>query len=79
MKSLFDELIERINQDPRLTKRGGARADLGLLLHADREALGALWKAADRCIRLEGAEPLGELRAAVEKLRPLFGERSAPR
>jgi len=75
MKSVFDELIDKIEKDPRLTKRGGARADLGLLLFADREAIGALWRAADGCARLGDEASRGELRAAVERLRPLFGER----
>lgn len=30
--SLFDELSAKLAKDPRLTKRGGPRVDLGLLL-----------------------------------------------
>ncbi len=76
MSSLYDELSERWKQDPRLTKRGGARFDLGLLLFNAGDALRDLWTAADRCTRSRDEESLGDLRAAVEKLRPLFGERS---
>jgi len=32
MKSLYDELAEKLKQDPRLTKPSVARFDLGLLL-----------------------------------------------
>jgi hypothetical protein len=78
MTSLYDELSEKIKQDPRLTKRGGARADLGLLLFNARDALRDLWEAAElevtKCER-EGHQPSELLKAAVEKLRPLFGER----
>lgn len=76
MTSLYDDLAEKIKQDPRLTKRGGARFDLGLLLFNARDSLRQLWDAADRCTRSRDEEALGDLRAAVEKLRPLFGERS---
>ncbi len=52
--------------------RSQARADLGMLLFERREALDALWKAADAAVR---AAPDGapDLAAAVEALRPLFG------
>ena len=75
MKSLYDELSEKIRQDPRLTKRVGPRQDIGLLLFADRDNLNELWKAADR-IAGHGDKPeFAELRRAVERIRPLFGER----
>ncbi|MCX7024683.1 MAG: hypothetical protein NT080_08700 [Spirochaetes bacterium] len=76
MISIYDELSGKIGKSTRHTARDGARRDLGLLLFADREALSALWKAADRCSRLPDAGASGDLRQAVEKLRPLFGERA---
>lgn len=80
MKSLFDELREKLERDPRLTKRGGPRADLGLMLFNAREALGALWHAAEEELRRaadEGRAPSPALADAVERLRPIFGERMA--
>ena len=76
MSSLYDELSEKLKQDPRLTKRGGARYDLGLLLFDLREPMRELWSAADRLTRSRDAEALGDLQDAVGKLRSLFGERS---
>ena len=78
MISLYDELSGKVQQDPRLTKRLGPRQDIGLLLFADRESINALWKAADRCAGLGDDPGSAELRRAVEKLRPIFGERKAP-
>ena len=78
MSSLYDDLSEKLKKDPRLTKRGGARYDLGLLLFNARDSLRELWEAADRYTRSRDTEDLGDLRNAVEKLRPLFGERSEP-
>jgi hypothetical protein len=75
MKSLYDELSEKLNSDPRLTKRGGPRADIGILLFSERDSLRDLWKAAERYVRHQGTEALTDLRGTVEKLRPLFGER----
>lgn len=78
--SLFDELSDRLRKDPRLTKKGGPRVDLSLLLFNARDDVRALWTAADdevtaakRDGRTSGLEP------AVDALRPLFGNRSAPR
>lgn len=76
MNSLYGELLEKINKDPRLTKRGGARQDLGLLLFNARDSLYELWKVADRCVRVRDAQAFGELHDVVEKLRPIFGDRS---
>lgn len=49
-----------------------------MLLFARRDDIAALWKAAEASL-LSDAEAGGEvddgLRAAVERLRPLFGER----
>ena len=81
MSSLYDELAEKLRKDPRLTKRGGARFDLSLLLFNARDALRALWDAADVEVtkaRSEGRRPPERLEAAVESLRPIFGERSKP-
>ncbi len=76
MSSLYEELAERLAQDPRLTKRGGARYDLGLLLFDFRDSLHALWKAADRSIQAGDEQTARDLREAVETLRTLFGERA---
>ncbi len=75
MTSLFDELTEKLRKDPRLTKRGGARVDLGLLLFNARDSVRALWIAAERCARAPDPGALDEVRRAVEALRPIFGER----
>lgn len=84
MKSLFDELIDRLAENPSLTRRGGPRQDIGILLFSERDSINALWKAADTSLRIPRDMPglddsldesVGALRAAVEKLRPLFGER----
>lgn len=79
MSSLYDELSAKLKQDPRLTKRGGARYDLGLLLFDERDALRELWEAAAGEVAAAGAEGRRvpeRLEAAVEALRPLFGERA---
>ena len=78
MISLYDELSGKIQQDPRLTKRAGPRQDIGLLLFANRDSINELWKAADRCAGLLDNPDSAELCRAVEKLRPIFGERKAP-
>ena len=76
MISLYDDLSEKLRKDPRLTKRGGARYDLGLLLFNAREPLYGLWTAADQYVRLHDTKSVDDLRDAVEKLRPIFGERN---
>jgi len=78
MSSLYNDLAEQLQKDPRLTKRGGARYDLGLLLFNARDSLRQLWAAADRYIQFRDNAALGDLHDAVEKLRPLFGERRKP-
>ena len=81
MSSLYDDLSEKLSKDPRLTKRGGARYDLSLLLFNARDSLRELWEAADIEVaeaKREGDHPSEPLQAAVEKLRPIFGERSHP-
>ena len=76
MNSLYDELSERLKKDPRLTRRGGPRVDIGLLLLSNRDALRDLWIAAEKSERLRDPESSVTLQNAVERLRPLFGERS---
>lgn len=76
MNSLYDELSEKLKKNTRLTKRGGPRVDISLLLFSNRDALHDLWIAADRYDRLPDTEALASLHDAVEKLRPLFGDRS---
>ncbi len=81
MSSLYDDLSKKLEEDPRLTKRGGARFDLTLLLFNARESLRELWDAADKEVakaKREGYPPSEPLAAAVEKLRPIFGERKKP-
>ncbi len=72
MISLYGELLERAERDPRMPARNRARQDLGVLLFSRREDIAALWKAAART----GPEAQADdLAAAVERLRPVFGER----
>lgn len=78
MSSLYDDLSEKLKKDPRLTRMVGARFDLSLLLFNARDSLHDLWEAADRYTRAGDAEAPNDLRAAVEKLRPIFGERKGP-
>lgn len=81
MSSLYDELSDKLKKDPRRTKMGGARYDLGLLLFNARDSLRELWDSADMEVteaRSKGYHPSELLGAAVEKLRPIFGERSKP-
>ena len=81
MSSLYDDLCEKLKKDPRLTKRGGARYDLSLLLFNARDALRELWEAADVEVtqaKSQGRHPSERLEAAVEKLRPIFGKRTKP-
>jgi hypothetical protein len=78
MRSFYDDLSEKLKQDPRLTKHGGARFDLSLLLFNARESLHELWVAADRYLQSHDGAALVDLQDAVEKLRPIFGERRGP-
>lgn len=78
MNSLYDELSEKLKKDPRLTKRGGPRFDLSLLLFNARDAVRELWDAAEIEVvkaRREGHHPSERLEAAIENLRPIFGKR----
>lgn len=81
MTSLYDDLYGKLKKDPRLTKKGGARFDLSLLLFNARDSLRELWEAADIEVtkaRSEGHHPSERLEAAVEKLCPIFGELRGP-
>jgi len=76
LTSLFDELNDKVRKDPRLTKLNMARADLGLLLFNARDTICELWKAAEAEVATATREGRNApLAAAVEKLRPIFGER----
>ncbi len=80
MTSLYDDLAARIDADPRLTKMKGARFDLTLLLFNARGSIRELWAAAEATVAGTGNEgnPATErLKASVEALRPIFGERNA--
>lgn len=76
MKSLYDELAEKLKQNQHLTKHNMARADLGLLLFNAGDALRELWAAADAEVadaRAQGRSPSLRLKVAVDALRPIFG------
>lgn len=82
MESIVDELLRKLGKDPGFREARGPRQDLGLLLFAERERINALWKAAATFLEEGGeaevrseAPARAELRAALEALRPLFGER----
>jgi hypothetical protein len=78
MTSLYDELAAKLEADPSLTRRGGPRVDLSLLLFNARESLCELWHAAEDEIsaaEATGRERSERLRAAVDQLRPIFGDR----
>jgi hypothetical protein len=80
MSSLYDDLAAKLEKDPRLSKSGGARYDLGLLLFNARDSVRELWVAADVEVAEAGREGRvmpERLDAAVEALRPIFGERAA--
>ena len=71
--SLYEELTQKLQRDPRLTKRGGPRVDLSLLLFNAREDVRALWLAAEQ--EIGGGQEPSALASAVEALRPIFGKR----
>lgn len=72
-ESLYEELSEKLRRDPRLTKRGGPRVDLSLLLFNAREDVHALWRAAEQ--EVAAGRSAGALAQALEALRPVFGAR----
>jgi len=76
MISVYEELSGKIEGAASRGARDGARRDLGLVLFAERESLAALWKAAERRLGEGGVSEGDGLAAAVERLRPLFGERA---
>lgn len=75
MISLYDELSARLRTDPSVRGRMGPRADMGMLLYAQRNDIRELWAAADRVDRCPDPSASEALHAAIERLRPLFGER----
>jgi hypothetical protein len=78
MKSLYRELSDKIAEDPRMNANRGPRQDLGILLFSRREEIAALWSAAERSLVsgvARSENDRGDLSAAVESLRHLFGER----
>ncbi|MBN1334892.1 MAG: hypothetical protein JXB39_02925 [Deltaproteobacteria bacterium] len=72
MPSLYETLRRKVEAAPTPSRKGGARADLGLVLFDAQDALHALWVAADRCT-CSDVPALDDLARAVEALRPLFG------
>jgi hypothetical protein len=83
MTSIIDGLLAQIRADPRVAVRSGPRQDLGVLLFSQREAIAALYKAAEAVARPDApgdtagdAGGLEKLRAACDALRPYFGERN---
>lgn len=78
MASLFEELDAKVKREPRLTKVNMARVDLSLLLFNARDDVRALWLAADQELartRQQGRTVDDALEKAVDKLRPIFGQR----
>lgn len=75
MPSLYDQYAEKMGRNSGLRGRNAARADIGMLLFAQRDDIRDLWVAADRLERQADPVARQALDAAVEKLRPLFGER----
>jgi hypothetical protein len=68
MSSLYDDLSDKLKGDLRLTKRGGARYDLSLLLFDARDSLRELWDAADIKVteaKRKGHHPSERLEAAT--------------
>ena len=81
MTSLYDDLSKKLEEDP-LTDQARRRAlRLTLLLFNARDALRELWDAAESQVteaKRKGHPPPERLAAAVDKLRPIFGERRKP-
>lgn len=77
MTSLYAELAAKVKADPRVTRHNMARADLGMLLFNAGDTLNELWLAAEAELAGAAADcpASARLHAAVEKLRPIFGER----
>jgi len=75
MISLYDELADRLHTDSTARGRNGPRADIGMLLFAQRDDIHDLWIAVDMFDRHSDPSARERLHTAMEKLRPLFGER----
>lgn len=75
MKSLYDERAGMLSRSSTVRDRSGPRADIGMLLFAQRDDIRDLWIAADRLDQHADPSTSQALHAALEKLRPLFGER----
>jgi len=79
VSSVYDDISRRLARDPRLTKRGGARFDMSLMLFNQRECIHELWMAADEHLACGGGgDDKNRLREAVEKLRFVFGDVRRP-
>ncbi len=75
MRSLYAELSDKIGRAAGPAAARGPRQDLGIMLFSRRDAIAALWEAADRTATNDARLGPEDLRSAVEALRPLFGER----
>lgn len=75
MKSLYDERAEMLSRSSSVRARSGPRSDIGMLLFAQRDDMRDLWIAADRLDQHADPSARQALHAALERLRPLFGER----
>lgn len=78
MRSLFDELDDKVRREPSLRKQNMPRVDMSLLLFNARDDLRALWLAAHQAIvddQAAGRVAPEALVAIVDKLRPIFGSR----
>jgi hypothetical protein len=77
MASLYDDLPARLERDPRLTKRGGARPDLGLAVPSGDVVIGTnailmnhrYDVVHDRGVRFGGARVLETGRPAILEVR----------
>jgi hypothetical protein len=76
--SLYDDLARKLGQDPRVSSKSVAKSDLTLLLFNARDSVNGLWEAADEALGAErdsSVPATARLAAAVEALRPIFGDR----
>lgn len=78
--SLYEDLARKLAANPGPHRGGGPRFDISVLLFNSHQALNDLWLAADRHLQAGECPAAAELRAAVEALRPIFGdsERQSP-
>jgi hypothetical protein len=78
VSSLYDDLSGKLGPDPRVSSRSVAKFDLTLLLFNARASVNELWAAADDVLAAQrdaGGPATARLAAAVETLRPIFGDR----